>query len=163
MSNLFGNNQSITIDRSKLITVTNKTVRFESSVYQTHNIASFTEGEVEIGGIPWIFLVILTVIGLISISFNAFLGWMLFLAGIAGIVYNFSKPKHRGLLITLNSGDKRLFVAREEGLEKVVEEIYTLIEKESNASYKISIANSQIQGNFVQGNIGGDAIYKSRD
>ncbi len=161
MSNLFGSNQSITIDRSKLITVTNKTVRFESSVYQTHNIASFTEGEVEIGGLPWIFLVLLTIIGLISISFNAFLGWMLFLAGMAGIVYNLSKPKHRGLLITLNSGDKRLFVAQEEGLAKVVDEIYTLIEKESNASYKISIANSQIQGNFVQGNIGGDATYKS--
>jgi Family of unknown function (DUF6232) len=158
-ANPFGS-QSITVDRSQLITVTNRTVRFGSSVYQTHNIASFTEGEVDIGGFPWIFVIMGSTIGLAISSFNP-IGWIVFLAGIAGIIWNLARPKHRGLLLTLNSGEKTLFIAQGSGLEKVVTDIYTLIETEKEGSYKISITNSQISGNLVQGNIGGDAIYKS--
>jgi hypothetical protein len=158
-ANPFGS-QSLNVDSSQLITVTNKTVRFGSSVYQTHNIASFTEGEIAINGIPWIFILLVLIFGIASLFFNQILGLTLLFAAALGAGWN-DRPKKKGLLLTLNSGDKTLFIAQGSGLEKVVTDIYTLIETEKEGSYKISITNSQISGNLVQGNIGGDAIYKS--
>jgi Family of unknown function (DUF6232) len=160
-ANSFGSSQSITVDRdNQLITVTSKTVRFGSSVYQTHNIASFTEGKIAVSSIPWIFIILVFIIGIASLSFNSLLGVMLIFVAISGIFWN-DRPKQKGLLITLNSGDKMLFVAQAAGLDEVIANIYTLIEMEKEGSYKISITNSQISGNLVQGNIGGDATYKS--
>ncbi len=101
-ANPFSSGQNIAIDRSKLITVTSKTVRFEGSVYQTHNISSFTEGEVEIGTVPWIFIIIFIIVGLIVVvlnfdnSANFVLGCTILFIGFLGVASNISNPKQRG-------------------------------------------------------------------
>lgn len=161
-ANLLGSNQSITLEWNKFITITKRTVRFSKNVYQTHNIAWFGEGEVEIGTIPWIIIIVFLMVGLILAAFNNGVGLLFILSGIVGGVWNFIKPKHYGFLLTLNSGDKKLFVTTDrEGLKQVIEEIYSIIETEEEATYKIHINNSKVNGNFIQGYAGGDVSYHS--
>jgi hypothetical protein len=148
----------------KVILITKRTVRFTRNVYQTHNIAGFSEGEVDIGTIPWIIIIIVLLIGLTVSAFNGGLGWFLNLLAIAGAVWNFAKPKHYGLLLTLNSGDRKLFTTTDKpGLKKVVSVIYDFIETEKDATYEISVTNNSVTGNFVQGNVGGDVRFNSDD
>lgn len=161
-SSPFGS-QDITLEKNKVITVTKRTVRFARNVYQTHNIAGFGEGEVEIGAIPWGLIIVVFILGLILNSFNLGVGWLLVLGGIAGGVWNFAKPKHYGLLLTLNSGDKKLFVTTDQtGLKQVISVIYEFIETEKDATYQISINNSQVKGNFIQGSAK-DVLFNSDD
>ena len=160
----FGSNQSVTLEKNKVILITKRTVRFASNVYQTHNISGFSEGEVDIGTIPWIILIIVLLIGLTVRVFNGGSGWFLILLAVAGGVWNFVKPKHYGLLLTLNSGDKKLFTTTDKpGLKKVISVIYDFIETEKDAAYRISVTNNNVTGNFVQGNVGGDAVFNSDD
>jgi len=163
-ANPLGGNQSITLEKNKVIIVTKRTVRFGRNVYQTHNIASFGEGEVDIGNIPWVLIIIVFIIGLITTSLNGFISFLLDLAAIGGIAWNFLKPKHYGLLLALNSGDKTLFTTTDKpGLKQVISVVYDFIETEKDATYQISINNSQVKGNFVQGNVGGSALFNSDD
>ncbi len=167
-ANPLGSNQSITLERGdKVITFTKRTVRFSKTVYQTHNIAGFSEGEVDIGTIPWVILIVVFILGLIIGEFdysqvNSQVSWLLILAGSGGAVWNFFKPKHYGFMLTLNSGDKKLFTTTDqEGLKRVIKVIYDLIETEKEATYQISVNHSKINGNFIQGYAGGDVSYRS--
>lgn len=160
----FESNQNITLEQNKVITITKRTVRFSKNVYQTHNIAGFSEGYVEIGSIPWLIIVVVFILGLIIGIGNSSLGLLMIVAAIAGVVWNFVKPKHYGLLMTLNSGDKKLFTTSDvDGLKRVIEVIYDFIETEKEATYQISINNSKVSGNFIQGDVGGNASYGSND
>jgi hypothetical protein len=162
--NPLGSNQSITLERNKTITITKKTLRFSHNVYQTHNITGFSEGEVEIGTIPWGIIVALLLIGSIAGIGNSGIGLTLSLAAIGGAIWNFTKPKHYGLLLTLNSGDKKLFTTSDKANLKVaIGAIYEFIEKEKDATYQISIENSQVRGNLIQGDVGGNALFGSDD
>ncbi len=163
IENLKSNGNITIFQEQTVITVTKKTVRFGKDVYQTHNITGFSEGEIEIGSIPWIVVILLFIGGSAVVSFNETVGWLVTLAGIAGGVWNFIKPKHYGLLITLNSGDKKLFVTPDtQALKQVIMEIYEFIEQEqeNDAAYQITITNSKVSGNFILGNVGGDALYR---
>lgn len=156
-ANPLGSNQSITLERNKVITITKRTVRFSRNVYQTHNIAEFGEGEVDIGTIPWIIIIGILTMGLIISPFNNVVGLLLICFGIACGGWNVDKPKHYGFLLTLNSGDKKLFTTTDkEGLKRVIEVIYDLIETENEATYQISVNNSKVDGNFIQGYVGGN-------
>lgn len=163
--NPLGSNQSISLERNKVITITKRTVRFSgANVYQTHNITGFSEGEVEIGTIPWGIIVILLLVGSIVGLGNSGIGLALSSAAIGGAIWNFSKPKHYGLLLTLNSGDKKLFTTTDKANLKVaIGAIYEFIEKEKDATYQISIENSHVRGNLIQGDIGGNALFGSDD
>ncbi|MEY3869610.1 MAG: hypothetical protein RLZZ338_3501 [Cyanobacteriota bacterium] len=160
--NPLGSNQNITLEHNRVITITKRTVRFSHNVYQTHNITSFSEGEVDIGTITWVIIIFFLLISLIAGTSNSGLGSLLGLVAIGGIVWNIVKPKHYGLLLTLNSGDKTLFTTtQKESLKRVIGVIYELIESEKEATYEISISNSQVSGNFIQGNVGGNTSYIS--
>jgi hypothetical protein len=163
--NPLGSNQSITLERNKTITITKRTVRFSgANVYQTHNITGFSEGEVDIGTIPWLIIIIVFFGSGIAGIGNSGLGGLLSLVAIGGAVWNFAKPKHYGLLLTLNSGDKKLFVTSDKANLKVaIGAIYELIEKEKDATYQISIENSNVRGNLIQGDVGRDALFGSDD
>jgi uncharacterized protein YpmS len=90
-------------------------------------------------------------------------GWLIVLVGIAGGAWNVFKPKHYGLLLTLNSGDKKLFITTDQtGLKQVISVIYEFIETEKDSTYQISINNSQVKGNFIQGNAR-DVLFGSDD
>ena len=76
--------------------------------------------------------------------------------------WNIIKPQYYGLLLTLNSGDKKLFVTTDKpGLKQVLLVVYDFIETGNDATYQISINNSSVKGNFIQGNVGGDASFDS--
>lgn len=162
--NPLGSNQSITLEKNRVITITKRTVRFSYNVYQTHNITGFSEGEVDIGTIPWgILILVLLASSIIGIG-NSGAGGLLGSLGIAGIIWNLAKPKHYGLLLTLNSGDKTLFTtSQKESLKQVIGVIYEFIESEKEATYQISISGSQVRGNFIQGDVKGDISYLSGD
>ncbi|MEG4625590.1 hypothetical protein Q5691_15050 [Microcoleus sp. w1-18aA5] len=170
--NSFGSNQKITLEKNKaLITVTKRTVRFSYNVYQTHNITSFSEGEVEIPGIPWGIIGICFVASIIIGIGNGnhiipiILSPALFFFSLFGTVRNIIRPKNYGFLLTLNSGDKTLFVTNDKKkLKEVIIGIYDFIENEkNNVHYEISIKNSEVKGNLIQGNVGGNALFGSDD
>ncbi|MEG4417991.1 DUF6232 family protein [Microcoleus sp. LAD1_D5] len=158
--NPLGSNQSITLERNKVITITKRTVRFSYNVYQTHNITGFSEGEVDIGTIPWGIIIVFLLGSSIVGMGNSGVGGLLGLVAIGGAIWNVSKPKHYGLLLTLNSGDQKLFTTKQkESLKQVIGVIYEFIESEKEATYQISISNSEVSGNFIQGNVGGSTSY----
>jgi hypothetical protein len=151
-SNPLASNQNITLERNKVITITKRTVRFSNDVYQTHNITGFSEGEVEIGTIPWGIIVALLLMGSIAGLANSGIGLVLSLAAIGGAVWNFVKPKHYGLLLTFNSGHQTLFVTNDKPhLKEKINTIYELIEKAENKTYELSILNSTVSGQFIMG------------
>ncbi|GAB4172521.1 MAG: hypothetical protein Fur006_01370 [Coleofasciculaceae cyanobacterium] len=161
-ANSLESSRNITLERNKVITLTKRTVRFSKNVYQTHNIAGFGEGEVDIGTIHWIIILGVLIIGLMFDPFNNTVGWLLILAAIGGAIWNFAKPKHYGFLLTLNSGDKKLFTTTDkEGLKKVIAEIYDLIETEKEKTYQITVNNSKVSGSLIQGHVGGNVSYQS--
>jgi hypothetical protein len=150
--NPLASNQNITLERNKVITITKRTVRFSNDVYQTHNITGFSEGEVEIGTIPWGIIVALLLMGSIAGLGNSGIGLALSLAAIGGAVWNFAKPKHYGLLLTFNSGHQTLFVTNDKPhLKEKINTIYELIEKAENKTYELSILNSTVSGQFIMG------------
>ena len=163
--NPFKNSKGITLVSNKVITLTQRTVRFSKNVYQTHNITGFSEGEVEIGMIPWgIIIFFLFYASFLIYSDNWAGANYLLYPGLAGLGWNLLKPKHYGLLLTLNSGDKTLFTTtKTESLKKIISEIYDFIDTENKATYQISISNSEVSGNFIQGDIGGNALFGSDD
>lgn len=145
------------------ILLTKRTVRFKKTVYLTRNITSFSDGEVEIGSIPWLVIVAVVVLSpLIGLVNGAISGLLLMLA-VGGVVWNFAKPKHYGLLLTLNSGGERLFVTSDRrGLSQVVDKISEIIENDKDISYEISISDSQITGNLIQGDTSGNVYMENR-
>ncbi len=152
--NPLGSSQSITLEKDKTITITKRTVRFSNDVYQTHNITGFSEGEVEIGTIPWGIIVILLLVGSIVGIANSGIGSVLMLAAIGGVIWNFANPKHYGLLLTFNSGHQTLFVTdgkNKTALKEKINTIYELIEKSENKTYELSILNSTVSGQFIMG------------
>ncbi len=164
------NNKAITIGKDKNITVTKRTVRFDKTVYQTHNISEFGEGEVEIFQISWMILIAILLLG----WFTGSVDWLgdsvkneispvLIYSGLLGLLWNLARPKHYGFIITLNSGDKNLFITTDKnGLKQVISAIYEFIETEKDVTYQILISNSQVRGNFIQGNAK-DVLFSSND
>ena len=155
-------NQNVLIEQNRsTIIVSKRTVRFAKNVYQTKNVSSFADGEVSIGGVPWWIVVMATLLGIIWMQFN-WVGWVIFFAGGGGIGWNIVKPKYHGLLLTLNSSDKSLFVTSDTaGLKQAITTIYDLIESDSEATYQLNISNSTIEGSIIQGHNTGNISSRS--
>ena len=158
--------QGITFINNKIITITKRTIRFSHNVYLFHNIEGFSEEVVDIGTIPFWIITIVFMIAVIISSSNLTLGWALTILPISGMIWNFSKPRHYGLLLTLNSGNKFLFVTTDKsGTKNVISVIYDFFETETeeDLAIQISISNSYVSVNniyrgFVGGNIFGDVV-----
>jgi hypothetical protein len=100
----------------------------------------------------------------LSNGWLAFFSFVFTISAIAGAVWNFIKPKHYGFLLSLNSGDKKLFTTSDvDGLKQVISVIYDFIETEQDSTYQITVNNSKIRGNFIQGAVGGNVVYDSND
>jgi hypothetical protein len=155
----------------EVITITHRTVRFGKTVYQTKNIAAFSEGKVPIGQIPWALIGFAMAAAMLAfISSGVLYSWdrsmselfsgtstLIMLCAIAGGIWNLVKPKHYGFLLILNSGDTKLFTTKDTlGLKQVVSTIYDFIESDKDATYQITVNNSKIRGNFIQGHVGGN-------
>lgn len=154
-------NRNITLVENEVITITKRTLRFSKMIYQTRNVTSLGEGEVEIKTIPWLILIAIIIVGIIVSNFKGDISLLLIVIAISGIVYNLAKPKHHGLLLTLNSGEKILFITTEElSLKIAIEEIYKMMESGGDIAYQISIQNSRVKGNFIQGDASGSISYQ---
>lgn len=169
VSSLSKDSKSIALERNKVITITNRTVRYGAEVYQTHNITGFGEEEVKIPEVPWIGVIFMFLLSPVLVLLGAFfrnpllglLGICLVLASFVCAISNISGPKHYGFLITLNSGDKRFFITTDKsGLKQVTSTIYDILEKDKEATYQVVVKNSQITGNFIQGDVGGNMSFK---
>ncbi|NES06376.1 MAG: hypothetical protein F6K22_28300 [Okeania sp. SIO2F4] len=165
MTNFLGNDKNTSVEKGKsIILVTKRTVRFGKSVYQTHNIAGFSEGKIKTPGIPWILLIIFMIVGLIILStkINNNVGGIFTILAILGAFGNIFRAQQYGLLLTINSGDRILFSSTDQiGMRSIISEIYEFIESEKDATYRIDINNSSVSGNFVQGDVGGSVHTKT--
>ncbi|MEG4573530.1 hypothetical protein QUA56_12665 [Microcoleus sp. N3A4] len=157
---------SIALASNKVITITKRTIHFSQNVCLSHNIESFSEGEVDIATIPFWIIVILFMVGAIISSYNVTLGLLLTLSAFFGFLWNFMKPKHYGLLLTFSSGNKILFTTIDRrGIKNVISVIYEFFETETEKKLmiQISITNSHVSVNniydsYVGGNVFGDVI-----
>lgn len=168
---------NFTIERNKIISATKKTFKFGKSFYQTQNITGFSEGDINLGSkIPWKSIFSILIIGLIMINIpfgdsNIYqlirtIGIFLVIVASFGTILNFLNRKEYGLLVTLNSGDKTLFITNDrESLKRVIRDLYNFIESEEkgNSMYQISISNSVVKGNLVQGEVGTDVSFNSNN
>lgn len=158
--------QGITFANNKVITMTKRTIRFSHNVYLFHNIAGFSEAEVDRGTIPLWIITIVFMIGVIISSSNLTLGWTLTILPILGTIWNFFKPRYYGLLLTFNSGDKFLFLTSDKsGTKNVLSVICDFLETETeeDLAIQIFITNSSIRieniyRGFVGGNVFGDVV-----
>lgn len=164
----FVKNQNITLENSKAITVTRRTIYFSGNVYQTQNIERFSVEKVDIGTISFGSVLLLLIFGFILTSFRSvvpvFIGFLLMAASIAAIAWNFYKPKYYGLLLTSISGEKKLFPTTDRaGLRETLSAIRDLIETRRDNVLEITISNSSItvisaQGDFVGRDIVGNVV-----
>ncbi|MEO1428813.1 MAG: DUF6232 family protein [Cyanobacteria bacterium J06633_8] len=168
VSTLSKDSKNIVLERNKVITITNRTVRFGAEVYQTHNIAGFGEGEVRIPSVPWIGVILMFLLSPLLVFLGAssrnpllgLLGICLFLASFFCAASNIFESKHYGFVITLNSGDKRFFLTTDKsGLKRVTSTIYDILELDKEATYQVTVNNGDIKGNFIQGQVEGNISY----
>ncbi|NJM46878.1 MAG: hypothetical protein HC860_12585 [Alkalinema sp. RU_4_3] len=162
---------------NEVITITDRTVRFGKTVYQTRNIASFSEGNVPIGQIPGSLLIVAFIGGILLSGYGSttsifssrsdtdvasLVGAGLIIMSILGFIWNIIKPTKYGLLLTLNSGDKKLFATSDRaGMKQVISTLYDFIEEDRNTTYQITVGYNQISGNLIQGNVSGSVSYRS--
>ncbi len=166
---------NVTIERETIISATKKTFRFGKNVYQTHNITGFREGDLD-GKIriPEIIIFFIFLIGLILLSYSFIdndeqtrkIGIFLILLGFFGHFINLLNPKEYGLLVTFNSGDRTLFITKDrKSLKTVIANLCKIIEseEEDKLNYQISINNSVVKGNLVQGEVGENVSFASNE
>jgi len=158
-NNPFQGSSNITVEKDKVIRITKRTVTFGNSVYQTRNISGFGDGEIKLGSIlPFPILLAGFLIGLILANFpgTKLIGFILLIGSIGILVYQVSREKQYGLLLTLNSGDKYLFTTTDKkGLGNVVGTLCEFIEKDAEGVYTVTVHDNSIN---VQGSVTGTVV-----
>ena len=159
LNNLFQGETNITFEENKEIRITKRTVSFGSDVYQFRNIVGFSEGTVKMGNlIPYSVIVLVFVIGLVLSNISRSsqgIGILLILFSIGGIVINVMQQKKYGLLLTLNSGDKHLFITSDSiNLKEVVTQLYNFMEADQEGMYVVTVNDNSIR---INGNLTGVA------
>lgn len=148
-------NYDLTVESSKYIEVTKRTVKFGRKVYQFSNITGFGLAEIKRDfTLPIIFLSILVIIGLSQLYLGIFsldglsgsIGVIMTISGIFFLVILLNFPKDYGLELELNSGKSRIFITEDlEGVKKIVSELYEFMESESDEILTVNIDQSHAQ------------------
>jgi hypothetical protein len=152
---LFQNGSSITLSQNEEIKITRRTISFGRDVYQFHHVVGFSDGEVDLGEIiPMSVILIGFLVGFIvaSLSFFREYGITILVLSSVGLAVNLYQGRRYGLLLTLTSGDKHLFItADSRGLAEVVGQIRSFMESGDNSSYTVAVNNNSItvHGNFT--------------
>lgn len=173
MSNLPTNIQTTRRRRATAeITVNPRTIRAGQAVYPIENLSVFGVGEVSKYPITWravasmFGLIGLTWIVVLFMTIGAAFGGSEAVTGIGGVLlvlvlpgaacgivaFKVADPKHKGLLLAPNSGDRRLFVTRDlAGVAGITEVVATILDGSGpqQSSYVISISNSEVSGNLL--------------
>lgn len=148
---LSGNSdQERTIENVEKLTISKRTVRYGSSVYQVRNITGFKAGMIPKEKFPFQTVAVLTAAGLIIASFNKIGLLLLVLAGFL-IFKHFSQIQYYGLRMFLNSGKEIFFSSKNQSfIKNLVTEICDLMDGQKDGLV--------IQGDFINNNVGRDMI-----
>ncbi len=155
------------------IVISQNTIRSGMSVYPIRNLAHFGKGEISKFFMSWSFLVTLGLAVSIATPLMLFFaaaatlasegagGFLILIAmslpfgWIGALTWKLVDPKHQGLLLTLSSGDRKLFITTDyQGIGRAVESIFTILENPGNDNdnrYIINIDGSSVTGNIVVG------------
>lgn len=143
--------------RGQELKITKRTVSFGNNVYQFKNITGFSEGKIEKTlPIPWGFIFIGFIVSLIIMgSVSAAFGVVVLVACVICLGINLSQSDEYGLILTLNSGGKHMFVTSDHKmLSDVVQKLYKFMESDQDSMPPITINDNSIQ---IQGNMTGVA------
>jgi hypothetical protein len=161
---LFQNGTSITLKKNEAIQITKKTVSFGQDVYQFRNIVGFSEGEIELGNIipiPLILSGFLFGLFLANFMTDRTYGVAIAVISILGMIINIAQSRKYGLLLTLNSGDKHLFVTTDgRGLARVVGKLREFMETDSDGKYVVTVNDNSIT---VHGSLTGVAASGNKE
>lgn len=161
--NGFQNNRDVTFQTGDIeIKLTKRTISFRDEVYQFRNIAGFGERSIKKKSIvPFEICIGVLLLGMLFMSMAMMKIWgiLFVILSLVMIVINIKQPRKYGLLLTLNSGDKQLFVTTDrKNIKKVVEYLQKFIDNEQDGSCTIHITDNSIN---VDGNFTGIAATES--
>ncbi len=151
-----------TVRTQAIIEVTSHTVRLENDVYQFRNVTGFGVSNVKMKGIPFVFIFILLLLGLLTVSVpglmsvptltsGAVIIWILF---IGAVIYNLSLPKLYGLSLYLNSGNEIIFVTQNmDFLKHVVQTLKDFMENPKEGKIINVTIGRDVQGNITFGDV----------
>ena len=148
----------------KEIRITKRTVSFGSNVYQFKNITGFSDGKIKRRLlIPCWWLVVGFIIGFICINSNVHVGYFHFgkqyvlygtkeigiciiVLAILGMIIDFTQEKKYGLILTLNSGDRHLFVTSDQDrMFGVIRQLHAFMESDQDGAYVVTINDNSIK------------------
>jgi uncharacterized membrane protein len=98
---LFQNGSNITLSQNEEIKITRKTISFGRDVYQFHNVVGFSDGEVELGRIiPMPVILIGFLVGFVVANFPLFreYGITILVLSSIGLAVNLYQEKRYGLI-----------------------------------------------------------------
>lgn len=173
---VLNDNGTFVYQREKELKVTRNSVSFEDNVYQLCNITGFSAGQVQRNPIiPCWWIVIGFIIGSILIYINIPLiyfriyvpygtqhvGIGIFILSIAGMIVDFNQSTRYGLILTLNSGDKHLFITTDwENLSRVITLLHRFIESKQEGVYLVNVTDNSIK---IEGNMTGVVTAGTKD
>lgn len=141
--------RNISFEKNEEIRITKRTVTFGYDVYQLRNIVGFSEGDVKTPNvIPGQVLWFSALAGL-ALTFipgtSQIIGAIAVMTCFFGFLINVNRPNKYGLLLTLNSGDKHLFVtAKKAQVREVIMELYRFMEMDEEGVQVITVTDNSI-------------------
>ncbi len=155
---------NVAYQRGQELKITKRTVSFRNNVYQFKNITGFSESEIQKEiSVPWGYIFIGFIISIISIGPARATGFGIFgfIVCIICIFINISKKDEYGLVLTLNSGDKHMFITRDYAkLSEVIQQLYIFMESDQDDTYVYTINDNSIQ---IQGDVTGVVASRTKD
>jgi hypothetical protein len=165
--------------RGKELKVTRNSVSFEDNFYQLCNITGFSAGRVKRRPVvPCWWIIIGFIVGITLIDINTHIsyfrlagmvmpygtkqiGFGIVFLSILGIMMNLIQETLYGLILTLNSGDKHLFITTDRAsVTSVVDQLNTFIELKKDGIYMVNITSNSVR---VKGNMTGVAAVGNKD
>jgi hypothetical protein len=145
------------------IRITKNSVSFNDNVYQLCNITGFSSGKIKrypIVPFCWIFTAL--IVGFTFIAIDIKFGYIsffgihillsvrlfgIFVFGLAatGIFINIGQDVRYGLILTLNSGDKHLFITTDNiKMKEVISQLYEFIDSKMDGVYLVNVTDNSI-------------------
>ncbi|MGL4503123.1 MAG: DUF6232 family protein [Planktothrix sp.] len=158
--NFFKNSADEIIKGINTITITRKTVRFGSDVYQMKNITGFGMIVIKTLPIPWIIVIgfalisfiVFTVGSLVDYPQGFWLGAGLLLMTVFMIWVNQESNRTYGLKLYLPSSGNKIFLSNDgTGIQKIVSVLYEFMETENQDNSVVTIAIDQSQAKIGVG------------